>query len=368
MSLNILLAGGGSGGPVAPLLAVAEEIKKTETNAKFLLVGTKHGPEARMAREAGVAFIALPAGKWRRYFSLKNFAAPFLTLLGLIRAFGILRRFKPDCVFGAGSFVQVPLVWAAWLMRVPSIIHQQDVEVGLANRLCAPFAKKITVCFEKSLTDFPSGLGLFYKKRPEEKIILTGNPFREELKKATKQEALKAFKLRSDMPVLLVLGGGTGAEFLNNLITNSLANLAKTVQIIHSTGLRGKSGAVHENYQAHPFISHMAHAYAAADIVLSRAGLSTLTELSNLGKVSIIIPMPDTHQEYNAFLLEQLGAALVFDQRDLNPERFVSLVRKLLFDLPVQKMLSKNISGIMPKGSAEKITKIILAVIKNSHE
>ena len=366
--MKILLAGGGSGGPVAPLLAVAAEIKKTEPKARFLLVGTNSGPEAQMAKDAGVDFVSIPAGKWRRYFSLRNFAAPFFTLAGLAKAFGILKRFKPDCVFGAGSFVQVPIIWAAWILRIPCVVHQQDVEPSLANRLCAPFAQNITVCFEKSLTDFPSGLGLFYKSKPKQKVLLTGNPFREELKDAVKEKAIKALKLRRDMPVLLALGGGTGADYINNLIIKSLPSLAQVVQVIHSTGSRGAKAQAGENYHPYAFISDMGQAYAAADIVLSRAGLSTLTELSNLGKVSIIIPMPDTHQEYNAFLLEELKAALVFGQKELNPEVFTALVRKILFNLPIQKALSKNISGIMPKDSAAKISKIIKGAIKNANE
>ena len=359
-NLKILLAGGGSGGSVSPLLAVAKTLKTVETHVEFLFVGGRKGPEKQMAENAELEFVAVSSGKFRRYFSLKNFFTPFLILAGLIASFRILWQFKPAVVFGAGSFVQVPVIWAAWILRIPCVIHQQDLVPSLANRLCEPFVKNITVCFEKSITDFSSGLGLFYTKKTSDKVVLTGNPFREELLGKEKNKALKAFGLKGDLPVLLVLGGGTGSDFLNRLIEKALPELARSVQILHSWGTRSPKSLEQKNYKGLPFISDMASAYAAADLVVSRAGLSTLSELSALGKVSIIIPMPHTHQEYNAALLSALNAALVFDQTELNEQVFVRIIRKVLFDYPLQQTLAKNISKIMLKNSAEKISKIIL--------
>jgi len=363
MSIKILLAGGGSGGPVAPLLAVAEALKKLQPKAEFLLVGSKNGPEEQMAKNAGIEFRAIPAGKWRRYFSLKNLAAPFFTIAGIIAAYRILKKFKPECVFGAGSYVQVPIIWTAFFLRIPCVIHQQDIQISFANRLCEPFVKKITVCFEKSITDFTSNFNFFYSKS-KSKIIQTGNPFREELKHKTRTQALKNLNLRSDIPVLLVLGGGTGSDFINKLVVNCLPELSRTVQIIHSWGVRNPKIIAHDNYCPFEFIADMASAYAASDIVLSRAGLSTLTELSNLAKISIIIAMPGTHQEYNASLLHELNAAICFDQKDVSPKGIVAVIRKLLFKSDLQKDLAKNISRIMPKNAGEKIAKIIIDVIE----
>lgn len=362
--MRILLAGGGSGGPVAPLIAVARAIKKLEPKAEFLLIGAKNGVEKQMAENAGLKFGYIIAGKWRRYFSLQNFFAPFLALYGMFSAYRILKAFKPDCVFGAGSFIQVPVIWSAWLLRIPCVIHQQDIQISLANRLCEPFTKKITVCFEKSLTDFASNWNFFYNRKAESKIIQTGNPFREELKEKSRVQGLKNFNLRLDLPVLLVLGGGTGSDFINQLTVNALPELSRTVQIIHSWGTRNPRILKYENYCSYPFISDMASAYAASDIVLSRAGLSTLTELSNLGKVSIIIPMPGTHQEYNASLLRGLDAAICFDQKNINSKALIAVIRKLLFKPDLQKNIIKNISRIMPKNSGEKIGKIIIEVIE----
>lgn len=357
--MRIVLAGGGSGGPVVPLLAVAEQIKKNHPKAEFLLIGTQSGPERLMADKAGMAFMAIPAGKWRRYFSLANFITPVEVLRGFFRSRAILKDFRPDCILGAGSFVQVPVIWAAKTLSIPVVIHQQDLAVSLANRLCEFAASQITVSFEDSLVSFSSGLGLFYKKN-KEKVVLTGNPFRAALKGASRDMAQKNFNLHPRLPTLLVMGGGTGAAFINKLIEKSLPELAKTVQIIHSTGVSRGKAEQSENYRPYEFITDMASAYAAADIVLSRAGLSTITELSNLGKVSIIIPMPDSHQEINAFFLFQERAALVIDQNTLTPLVLINLIRKLLFDHKLQLELKENISKIMPKNSTEKIADIVI--------
>jgi UDP-N-acetylglucosamine--N-acetylmuramyl-(pentapeptide) pyrophosphoryl-undecaprenol N-acetylglucosamine transferase len=364
--MRILLVGGGSGGPVSPLLAVAKHILKTSPKAEFLLVGTKNGPERAMAKNEGINFVAITAGKWRRYFSLKNFATPFQMLAGFIQSFKILKSFRPDCIFGTGSFVQVPVVWAAWFLKIPVVLHQQDVVPSLANKLCELCASKITVTFPQSAQNFSTGLGLFYKKHPGDKIAVTGNPFREELRVADKAAAQKFFNLRPDFPTLLVLGGGTGAEFLNDFILDCLPELSKTVQIVHSTGKGKIKAETRENYRAYEFIDNMADAYAAADIVLTRAGLSTLTELSNLRKLSIIVPMPQSHQEFNGRLLIRAEAAIVISQKKINPAGFIGLIRKLLFAREAQEILKHNIGQIMPHEANEKISGEILKLAEKS--
>lgn len=358
--MRILLVGGGSGGPVSPLLAIARHILKIHPNAEFLLVGTKSGPEQMMAKNEVINFVAITSGKWRRYFSWKNFVTPFQIFAGFIQSFGILKSFQPSCVFGTGSFTQVPVVWAAWFLKIPIVLHQQDVVPSLANKLCELCASKITITFAQSAKNFSTGLGIFYKKHPGDKITITGNPFREELRVAERAAAQKFFNLRPDLPTLLVLGGGTGAEFLNNLILECLPNLTKTVQIIHSTGKGKLKRGVLENYHPYEFIQNMAQAYAAADIVLARAGLSTLTELSNLRKLSIIVPMPQSHQEQNGLLLVRMEAAIVVSQKRVTATGFTGLIRKLLFAQEAQDILKHNIGKIMPHEANEKISEIIL--------
>jgi UDP-N-acetylglucosamine--N-acetylmuramyl-(pentapeptide) pyrophosphoryl-undecaprenol N-acetylglucosamine transferase len=360
--MKILLVGGGSGGPVVPLLALADEIKKRHSDFEFLLVGTTTGPERLMADNAAINFFSITSGKWRRYFAWENFVAPFLVLTGFIQSWKILADFKPNYVVGSGSFVQVPMIWAAKFKRIPVLIHQQDVIPNLANKICELAADKITITFPETLKNFSETFGFFHQKNNQEKIRLTGNPFREQLRKGTKDSARKFFDLSPDYPTLLVLGGGTGAEFLNDLIAGSLTELCKVVQIIHSTGAGKLKGKIRtQNYRPYEFIDNMADAYAIADIVLSRAGLSTITELSNLKKLGIIIPLPDSPQLANALMLVRAGAAIVFEQSEINPQGLLVLVRRLLFAHNLQQEVQDNISNIMPKESTAKIAEIILS-------
>jgi UDP-N-acetylglucosamine--N-acetylmuramyl-(pentapeptide) pyrophosphoryl-undecaprenol N-acetylglucosamine transferase len=348
--MKILLVGGGSGGPVSPLLAVAEKIKTQQPDAEFLFVGGHEGPERGMAEAAGLKFAAISAGRLRRYFSLKNFIDPFLAVAGMFQAKKIIQQFKPNVVFGAGSFVQVPVMWAAYWAKVLIIIHQQDVLPSLANKLCLPIAAKITVTFEASLKDFPAA-----------KTTHTGNPFRQELAAANKDEAKQFFRLTDELPVLLVTTGGTGAAALNDMVIKSLPYLTKIVQVIHQTGA-GKGAALghFENYHAYEFIPNMGQAYAVADLVLCRAGVSTITELSNLGKMAIIVPIPGSHQEYNSRLLEDRAAAFVIDQKDLDYQTLPHLIRKLLFKYQTQQGVIRQMQNIMPHDSAQKIAEIII--------
>ncbi len=322
------------------------------------MIGTKKGPEEGMVANAGIPFVPITAGKLRRYFSFANFVMPFQVIVGFFQSLQLIGKFKPDVVFGTGSFVQVPVLWAAWLKRVPVIIHQQDVVPSLANVLCQMCAKKITVTFESSEKDFTSGAGLDYKDS-QSKVVVTGNPFRKELVGISREQGLKAFGLDSHMPVLLAFGGGTGASFINSLIAKAVPELTKYIQVLHVTG--GRTAAVPApRYQPHPFINNMGDAYAAADIVLGRAGLATITELSNLSKLAIIIPMPSSHQEQNGELLGRARAAIVIEQEAAEPELLVRVIRKLLFNITLQKELKNNISHIMPKDGARGIADIII--------
>lgn len=360
---KILLAGGGSGGSVSPLLAVATHIKKYDKNCEFLLVGTKFGPENKMSEYYNVPFESITTGKLRRYFSLRNLLLPFELFVGIIQSIKILKKFKPAVVVGAGSFVEVPVVIASYFMKIPVILHQQDVVISLSNKVCQFFAKKITVCFESSIRDFFENSGIFYDKKNVEKVVQIGNPSIEYNSTKTKSEIQKDFNLNETMPVLLVLGGGTGSSFLNRLVYENIDELTKTFQIIHLTGGRDKQIFNHSNYKQFDFLANIYDAYFLADMVVCRAGMSTITELSIMKKVSIIIPMPNSHQVFNAELIKTFLAGIVFEQPKIKVTNFPKVLKKLLFDRNAQKTLIHNISRLMPKNSTERLTKIIFEVI-----
>lgn len=366
--ITILLAGGGSGGPVSPLLAVKKHILelRPDVNFDFVFVGTKNGPERQMVNSLVAHYETVPAAKLRRYFSLLNFLLPIIFILAIIKSFYLVLKYRPKIIFGAGSFVQVPLMYCGKLFGAKIYLHQQDVEVSLSNYLCSFIAKRITLSFKESEKGFPDSLflsGLSSKSR----TVFTGNPCNID-SFPQRKDALKNLGLESDLPVVLVFGGGTGAIFLNRLVEESIPELTKYVQILHATGSNKGGGFNKEypHYHRYEFITDMPSAYAASDIVVSRAGLSTITELSYAGKVSIIVPMPETHQEANAEIMSYQKSALVVSQDALDSENFIMLIRKLCFSGKLQNTLSSNISKLMPKDSSEKIARVLLESIRKS--
>ncbi|MDD4606844.1 MAG: undecaprenyldiphospho-muramoylpentapeptide beta-N-acetylglucosaminyltransferase [Patescibacteria group bacterium] len=342
--MRILLSGGGTAGSVSPLISIKEELQSRNLQAEFLFIGTLKGqPEKDMLSD--IKYQGMISAKWRRYFSWQNLLAPFLFLIAICQSVFIIAKFKPDIVLSAGSFVSVPLIWTAKLMGVPSLIHQQDVRPGLANKLMSPWADKITVTFKKSLLDFPN------------KSVWTGNPVRQALLNVDKNKALETLKLNKNLPVLLIMGGGTGALDLNKIIVQSLPELTQFCQVIHLTGKDKKIDFKNKfnNYQSYEFLKEkMGDAYAVADIVISRAGLSSLTELSVLQKITIMIPMPQSHQEDNAQILADNQAGLILNQNNLTPQILINEIKNLLQDKNRQLKYKKNISQLI-KPQAEKL-------------
>ncbi|MDP4000964.1 MAG: UDP-N-acetylglucosamine--N-acetylmuramyl-(pentapeptide) pyrophosphoryl-undecaprenol N-acetylglucosamine transferase [bacterium] len=362
MSLKVLVSGGGTGGSVSPVLAVVEELKKLRPKVEILFVGTNKGPERVMVHEQGLRFVGIPAAKFRRYFSIQNVLDVFVFVFGFIHAFLVVRKFKPDVVFSVGSFVSVPVCWAGKIMGAKIVVHQQDARVGLANKLVAPIANSITTAFEFTSKSFYSGSGLLTRKwkAPAQWV---GNPVRQAI--FEKNENLDFFRLEANIPVLLILGGATGSTQINRIIIESLPKLLKSYQVVHVTGKsKSKDNFTHPNY--HPFEFIKFKQYAAilkkADLVVTRAGLSTITELSALGKVAIVVPMPDTHQEDNAMILKFTSSAIVLNKHNFNSEVFPKLINDLTFDPEKQKILSANISKLIPVDAGEKLAKIIIKI------
>lgn len=360
----ILLSGGGTGGSVTPLLAMAEEIIKDYPRAELLFVGTDNGPEKDLVAGFSlkpIKFITLPSGKWRRYFSWRNFSDFFKIIIAFFKAGKILRRYQPSVVISAGSFVSVPLVWAAAVKKIPIIIHQQDVRPGLANRLMAPFARVITVTFEKSLLDYGP------------RAVWTGNPLSQNeiiSAQAAALETKRHYNLDSRRPVILAVGGGTGSRALNDLVSKSLSYLQAAGQLVHLTG-QGKSGADKQitntqSYQAFEFLPHeeILKLMVVADLVISRAGLGVLTELSLLNKPAIIIPLPSSHQEDNASLLKKAEAAQVFSQTELTPEKLNTEINKLLNNSELSKKLGARLGKVIRRGAAASLAGIVGEILE----
>ena len=347
--MKILLSGGGTIGSVSPLIAIYEEIKRQKPAAEFLWLATRRGLEHDLIKSYNIPVRSIFAGKFRRYFSWQNFFDPVLVLLGFFQSLKVIFQFKPDLILSAGSFVSVPTVWAGRLLGAPALIHQQDVLPGLANKLMAKSAKIITATFEKSKSDFP-----------EKKTIITGNPVRSEIFEAKKEEAYAFFKLEPAIPTILVMGGGTGATAINNLVLASLDQLVQFCQVIHLTGGRIDQLAEHPRYRSYDFLtSQIKYAYAAADLAVSRAGMSALSELAATQKPTIVIPIPNSHQLYNAIEFAKNNAAIMVEEKNLTPASFTAGVKELLADPARLLNLGHNIGQLIPAEATQKIVRII---------
>ncbi len=344
--MRILLAGGGSGGSSAPVLAVAQEMMRRRV-CQFLYVGTESGPERELVSALGIPYRAVRTGKLRRYWSVQNFTDLFRIPAGLVQSMGVVREFRPDVAFAAGGFAAVPPLLAASLMGRPTVIHQQDVVPGLANRILAPFATAITVTFPPSLSHFPS-----------KKTKVTGNPVRREILQGRREEAMRVFGFREGVPLVVATGGGTGAVGLNRLIAQAAPSLVQRCQLLHMTG-RGKKVETPDlgpGYRQVEFVvAEMAHLLAAADLVVSRSGLSTLTELAVLGKPSVLIPMPHSHQVPNAAVFARGGAAVMLQEEELSGEKLATELLSLLEKPERLAAMSERARAIMSSGAESRI-------------
>lgn len=358
----IIFTGGGTGGSVTPLLAVIEELVKDDEPVEFIFIGTTTGPENELIKSflAGpLKFIPISSGKWRRYFSFLNFTDSFKIIKGFFQAIKILNQYRPSLVVSAGSFVSVPVVLAAALKKIPVMIHQQDVRPGLANKLMAPFARVISVTFEKSLLDYGP------------RAILVGNPIKDLSDYKNKVTLVKEkYHLNSIQPLVLVIGGGTGSKALNDLIFEAAATLNDFCQLVILTG-RGKKPVASElspqaNYQVFEFLPHeeVLSLMAAADLVISRCGLGVLTELAALNKSAILLPLPHSHQEDNAALFEKAAAAVVLDQNNLRADDLSKTIKNILADQNKKEKLSQRMSQIIRPGAAAKLAGIIWEIVK----
>lgn len=358
--MNVLFVGGGTLGSVTPLLAVAEHVRTGTEPSAMTFWGTSRGPERQIVEAAGIPFCTIPAGKFRRYVDVRNISDLFVMKWAFWVTLARFVRHRPSVVVGAGSFVQVPVMWAAWFLRIPCVILQLDVRPGLANRLCARIARAIGVTFAASAAAFGR------------KARVVGAPVRRSVLDARimdQCEAKRVFGFAGDRQVLLVLGGGTGSQALNHLVVGALPQLTAVADVIHVTG-RGTqperpvlSVERRGSYVAFELLTdRMPTALAAADLVVSRAGMGTIAELGALGKAAVIVPMPDTHQEENAAMLAKLGAVEAWDQRDCTPAVFAERIRVLFDDRSKRQRFSSVFTHIFCTDASSQLADVIREV------
>lgn len=359
--MKFLLSGGGTGGSVTPLIAIREELLAKDQTADFLWVGTKNGVEEKIVKNEKIKYKIISCGKLRRYFSFQNFIDPVRILIGFFQSLWIILVFKPDIILTAGSFVAVPVVWAGWILRIPVLIHQQDVQVGLANKLMAPFATIITVSLKESCDKLK-------KYNRGKKIYFTGNAIRRNiLSGVNKGSILKKYNITNDLPIVLVLGGGTGAAALNKIVVQVLPELLQFCQVLHITGstrnfiypdLSHDSG-----YHSYVFLDAIEEVLNIADLVVSRCGAGFYSELAVLGKPTIFIPLPDTHQVENAKYFQFNNAAIMLNENETTEKKLTEILKDSLSNKEFLLNLSVNIKKIMPREGAKRIANLILEEI-----
>lgn len=358
---KIILSGGGTGGHIYPAIAIADELKSRFPDAKFLFVGASDRMEMEKVPQAGYEIEGLWISGIQRKLTLRNLAFPFKLISSLLKSRKIINMFQPDVVIGTGGFASGPLLKSATSKGVPSLIQEQNSYPGITNKLLSQYVDKICVAYE--------GLESFF---PKAKIILTGNPIRKDLLDiAHKQiEGKDAFTLIHSKHTLLVLGGSLGARRMNQLVEEKLTYFqSKNIQVIWQCGKLYYQQYKHhnalENVQVHAFLNNMDMAYAASDIIISRAGASSVSELCVVGKPVIFIPSPNVaedHQTKNAKAIAERHAAILIKESELDTQFEVEF-DGLLFSPEKRQELSKNIKQLAlvnaTKDIADEVEKLL---------
>ena len=361
--MKILFAGGGTLGPVTPLLAVAEAWRAVDSTVEFAWVGTPNGPDRAVVEASGIRFVSIPVARLTRYPSVEWITLPFDLFRAARQSWGILKTERPSLVASAGGFTGVPLIVAARLLGIPSWLHQQDVRPILSSRLVVPFVSWISTAWESSLAAFPKG-----------KSTWVGNPVR--LTKTTeglsvtllRQAAVRRFGLDPSRQTILVFGGGGGALFLNRLMETIGREVAETANVIHIVGIGKMTPALEAmggNYVAVELLTEaMSDALAAADLVVCRAGMGTISDLAARGKAAVVVPLPNSPQEDNARVLEANDAAVVLREDATSPQEYLEAIRGLLRDEGRRRLLGESVRRLLRTDVAAAIVERLCRVAK----
>jgi len=319
---KIILTGGGTAGHVAPNLALIPSLK--EAGFDIYYIGSHTGIERELVEAEGIPYFGISSGKLRRYRSIKNVTDILRVGKGLLDAIRVIRKIKPDIVFSKGGFVVVPVIAAARLLKVGSVIHESDMTPGLANKLAMPFASKVCVSFPETLKHVPSAKG-----------TLTGTPLRPEMLTGSKTAGFKYTGLDANgLPILLVTGGSTGANAINACVRAALPGILQKFQVVHLCGKGNLSGIAEPGYAEFEYLKNaMADILAMADIVVTRAGANTLFELTALNKPNLLIPLPTAQsrgdQLQNANSFQKQGFSMVLQEEGMSPESLLNSISEL---------------------------------------
>lgn len=367
---NVLVSGGGTGGHIFPALSIANEVRRRYPEANILFVGAEGRMEMEKVPAAGYEIIGLPVSGFDRRHLLRNFRVVARLLKSMNLAKKILKDFKPDIAIGVGGYASGPMLKEAQRQGIPTLLQEQNSYAGVTNKLLAAKADCICVAYE--------GMERFF---PQDKIVLTGNPVRRNLLEcaATPEQARQAMGVNPDKLTILIIGGSLGARTINDAIIGGLGTIgqqAREVQVIWQSGKlydekcrEALSAAGVDNVVQMPFISNMDMAYRAADLVVSRAGASSISELQLLGKPAILVPSPNVaedHQRKNALALVNRDAAIMVTDADAGSQ-LVDTMLATVTDAAKLSSLGDNVAQMALRDAAEHIVDQVEKIINRNH-
>lgn len=372
--MRIIVSGGGTGGHIYPALTIVRAIQKKIPDAEFLYVGTKDGLEADIVPKEGIPFETVNIRGFKRSLTPENLVRGAQAFGGVVKAMGIVRRFKPDVAVGTGGYVCGPILLASSLMRIPTLIQEQNVMPGVTNRLLARFVSCIAMGTKEAAEHFPKG-----------KRVFTGNPIREEVMRARSEDGKEMFGLDPKAKTVLVSGGSRGARSINRAMVGVLAHYAGRdgVQILHVTGKAGYDETMQSlkeagvdldaagNLFVEPYLYNMPQALACADVAVFRAGAIGIAELTARGVPSILVPYPfaaANHQEMNARAIATAGAARMILDRELTAERLLSVLAELLSEDAKLKRMAKAAKKLGRPKAADEIASRVIRLARGKKE
>lgn len=363
--MRIAFVGGGTGGHFYPLIAVVEAIKKDDPKADLYYIGPDPY-RMEILDEHNIKFISCPAGKMRLYFSVQNILDFFRVFGGVFVAWYKLYFLMPDVIFSKGGYTSVPVLMLARFYRIPVVIHESDSVPGRANKMAKKFAKYIAISYKESLEHFPA-----------EKTALTGIPLREVITNPTEDDPFEILGIPNDMPLIYITGGSSGAERINDIVMETLSDLLGNYRVFHQTGIKNEESirvtvksfiqdeALLERYyiKGELDVKTVSAVMRASSLVISRAGSTTLHEISIYGKPSIIIPIPEAisrDQRTNAYAYTKTGAGLILEEANLTRNLLVEQINTIMTDVDRYKTMSQIALQFARKDAAQKLTQILL--------
>lgn len=363
--MRILVTGGGTGGHIYPALAFIRYVQKIQPDSEFLYVGTHRRLENKIVPETGISFKTIKIQGFKRKLSLDNIKTVQLFVESIKRSKEILREFKPDVVIGTGGYVSGSVVYAAARMKIPTIVHEQNSVPGITNKFLSRFADRVGISFPDAAQYFP-----------ENKTVLVGNPRAQEVVTSGKSEVLEQYGLLPDIPTVLIFGGSQGALKINQAVIQALPKFSqKEYQVLYASGDRYYNEIaekfdiekINHNLSLQPYIKNMTDVMANVDLLIGRAGATSIAELTALGLPAILIPSPyvtNDHQTKNAQSLVNAGAVKMITDADLTGEKLVEAVDEIMGDPEKKAMMAKASRQEGIPDAAERLWSLVNEIVK----